>query len=185
MSQTAEDRDLERHRDYLMILARTQIPHHLRHRIDPAGLVEETLRQARRPPRDGTTEAEAEPLRRLRDILIGRLAGELGRPEGAGAGGSVSRGLGDPSTRPGSTLGPDRPVPGPRIPVDDLAALLSGRRPLLTEDQAEAVHLRHCEGWSIERIGRHMGRTPVAVGGLLRHGLEKLADYLTREPASS
>ena len=50
MSQPAEAWDLERYREYLMILARTKIPHHLRHRLDPADVVRETLRDAAADP---------------------------------------------------------------------------------------------------------------------------------------
>jgi DNA-directed RNA polymerase specialized sigma24 family protein len=72
----------------------------------------------------------------------------------------------------------DQSAPSARLKREELAIEVARRLTRLTEAQAEAVHLRHCEGWSVDEIGRHMGRSPVAVGGLLRHGLEALREMM-------
>jgi len=43
---------------------------------------------------------------------------------------------------------------------------------LLPEAQREVLILRHCHGWSLKEISRHLGRSPGAVAGLLHRGLE-------------
>lgn len=51
----------------------------------------------------------------------------------------------------------------------------------LPEDQAEAVRLRHLQGWSLIEIARHMERTPTAAAGLLKRGMQKLKSILGQE----
>src|SRR5262249_18190208 len=156
--------DLERYRVYLMILARTKIPFSLRHRIDPDRLVRETLQEAHNSRREGGSP-DADPLASLRGILGRRLVEQLGRSNGQ-ASDPLGPELDGSATRLMSFAGLDDACTGSRELREDLASLVAARLGRLTEAQAEAVHLRHCEGWSIDRIGRHMGRTPVAVGGL-------------------
>lgn len=51
----------------------------------------------------------------------------------------------------------------------------------LPEDQRDAVRLRHLEGRALDEIAVAMGRTPSAVAGLLRRGLQTLRDRLGHE----
>jgi DNA-directed RNA polymerase specialized sigma24 family protein len=183
MSQPAVELDLERYRDYLMILARTKIPYFLRHRIDLDQLVRETLREAHGSRAHGD-DADADALARLRKILGRRLADELGRSNGP-ASDLLGPELDGSATRLMSFAGLGQDHAGGRVSRGDPASVPAVWLGRLNEAQAEAVHLRHCEGWSIERIGRHMGRTPVAVGGLLRHGLAMLAEIMRRESGPS
>jgi DNA-directed RNA polymerase specialized sigma24 family protein len=183
MLQPALELDLERFRDYLKILARTKIPFALRHRVDPDRLVRETLQEAldSRPEGDGP---DTDPRSWLRKILGRRLADEL-RPSDGEASDALGTELHGSATRLMSFAGLDRAQSADEASREDLTSMFAARLGRLTEAQAEAVHLRHCEGWPIDRIGRHMGRTPVAVGGLLRHGLAALAEAMRREPGES
>ncbi len=49
----------------------------------------------------------------------------------------------------------------------------------LTDDERSAVLLRHCENWSIQQIAEELGRTPSAIGGLLRRSMAKLRSQTT------
>jgi RNA polymerase sigma-70 factor (ECF subfamily) len=51
----------------------------------------------------------------------------------------------------------------------------------LTEDQREAVRLRHLEGWSLDRIAGRLGRTPAATAGLIKRGIQALRKRLADE----
>lgn len=44
----------------------------------------------------------------------------------------------------------------------------------LPNDQAEAVRLRHLEGWSLARLAAHFDRSTDSVASLLKRGLEQL-----------
>ena len=59
----------------------------------------------------------------------------------------------------------------------DLAALHA-----LPEAQREALVLQHWHGWTLNRIAKHLNRTPAAVAGLLHRGLRQLrADLAGRD----
>ena len=51
----------------------------------------------------------------------------------------------------------------------------------LPEPMREVVVLKHCQGWTLARIGEHLGRSPAAVASLLRRGLEQLRGRLQAE----
>ena len=57
----------------------------------------------------------------------------------------------------------------------NLVALLG----TLSDDERSAVMFRHCENWSIEEIAAELDRSPSAIGGLLRRGMEKLRSRTT------
>jgi RNA polymerase sigma-70 factor (ECF subfamily) len=48
----------------------------------------------------------------------------------------------------------------------------------LPEAQREALVLQHWHGWSMDEIAAHLGRTRVAVAGLIKRGLAKLRERL-------
>jgi RNA polymerase sigma-70 factor (ECF subfamily) len=44
----------------------------------------------------------------------------------------------------------------------------------LPEAQREALTRHYLQGWSLEVIGRQIGRSPAAVAGLIKRGLKQL-----------
>jgi RNA polymerase sigma-70 factor (ECF subfamily) len=51
----------------------------------------------------------------------------------------------------------------------------------LPPDQAEAVRLRHLEGWALADIARRFGRTPAATAGLIKRGMQALRRHMQQE----
>jgi RNA polymerase sigma factor (sigma-70 family) len=49
----------------------------------------------------------------------------------------------------------------------------------LPERMREVVVLKHCQGWTLQRIADHIGRTVPAVASLLRRGLAELRRELS------
>jgi RNA polymerase sigma-70 factor (ECF subfamily) len=48
----------------------------------------------------------------------------------------------------------------------------------LPDTQREAVVRHYWQGQSLQEIGQHLGRSPVAVAGLLKRGLQQLRSRL-------
>ena len=165
------DENLEGFRDYLMILAQTQIPIEMRGRIDPSDLVQETFLCAIRGDfhrREGRTDAQTTCW--LREILRCRL---IDRLPGRNCAARVK-------SLPGNFPVADQSTPSARIRRAEDAILVAELLAHLPEAQREAVVLRHCEGWPVEKIGRHMNLPPAAVGGLLKRGMKKLRELMPR-----
>ena len=59
---------------------------------------------------------------------------------------------------------------------EEASADLRNRVDQLPKDQAEAVRLRHLEGWSLKQMAEHFGRSEVAVAGLLKRGMQTLRE---------
>ncbi len=70
--------------------------------------------------------------------------------------------------------------PSQRMMRDEAAARLAICLERLPETQAEAIRLRYLEGMSLKEIAQRMGKTEMAVAGLLKRGLCSLRlDLLT------
>jgi len=50
----------------------------------------------------------------------------------------------------------------------------------LPDDQREAVRLRHLEGWLLDDIALHLGRSSAATAGLIKRGMKTLRRELNR-----
>ena len=149
---------LEPFRDYLMLLARLKIPAELRARFDPSDLVQETLLHAHEDLDQFRGKNDAEKAGWLRSILGCRIMDKLRKADRAE---NVS-------------LDQSSSTPSRAIVREEAGLQVARLLAKLSEAQAQALVLRHCEGESIAEISRKMGKTPAAIGGLLRHGLEKL-----------
>jgi RNA polymerase sigma-70 factor (ECF subfamily) len=51
----------------------------------------------------------------------------------------------------------------------------------LPEESQRALELKHLEGWSVEAIDQHRGRSDAGVAGLLRRGLQRLRQLLVQQ----
>jgi RNA polymerase sigma-70 factor (ECF subfamily) len=187
MSDGAEGRDLsaqlERHRALLRLLANIHLDPRLKGKLDPSDLVQQTMTDALRglPDFRGTTPAELEAW--LRTILARTLLHAVRkylrqqnrdvrreRPLEALAEHS-SRRLAD-------WLAAEQSSPSQKAVHNEQVLRLALAMDALPEAQREALVLQHWYGLSLAEIGTHLGRSPAAVAGLIKRGLQQLREHL-------
>jgi RNA polymerase sigma-70 factor, ECF subfamily len=180
--QNAAPPALERHRNYLRILAELHFRPALRRRLDPSDIVQLTLLRAVEGLGQFRGKTDAELLAWLRQILARTLA-NLARDHGRarrdiGIERSLEQSLEHSSARLDAWLASKHSSPSHRAKRNEQSARLVQALASLPVAQREALLLKHCQGWSLAEIGRHLGRTPTAVASLIQRGLHRLRDHL-------
>ena len=175
-------RVLEGYRNYLRLLARLQLDPLARRVLDPSDVVQQTLleaHQARARFRGETSGQLAAWLRQilacnLRDALrtLGRDCRDVARQQ------SLDDALAASSQRLAAWLAADQSSPSEQAERNERAVLLADALAALPEAQREALILQHWQGWTLDQIAAHLGRTPAAVAGLLKRGLKQLRQAL-------
>jgi RNA polymerase sigma-70 factor (ECF subfamily) len=174
--------DLERHRDHLRILARLQISPALRGKLDPSDIVQVTLLKAVEALGQFRGRTAAELAVWLRRILARTLANAV-RDQGRGRRDvalerSLEQSVEESSARLDAWLAAEQSSPSQRAERNEQSTLLVQALAELPEAQREALLLKHCQGWSLAEIGRHLDRSPTAVASLLQRGLRQLREHL-------
>jgi RNA polymerase sigma-70 factor (ECF subfamily) len=175
-----DDRALVRYRDYLRLLARTQLGPRLRVKLDASDVAQQVILRAHeaRAQFRGTTEAEK--LAWLRAILASVLAAVVRRFEAGvrdvGRERSLEGDLERSSARLAGLLAAEQTSPSQRAERGEDLLRLSAALARLPRDQREVVELHHLNGLSVAEVADEMGRTRQAVVGLLFRGLKKLRE---------
>lgn len=175
--------DLEQFRDYLKLLARMQLGRSNWTCLDASDVVQQTLMEAHRKQHQFRGASEAERAAWLRRILANTLSnavraeGQIKRDRGRLR--SLQVELDASSARIETFLIADQSSPSQRVIRQEDVFRVAKVLAMLPDAQREAIVLRHCEGSSIDEIGRQMGKAPDAVAGLLKRGLRQLRS-LTR-----
>ena len=189
---------LERYRAYLHLLARMQLDPRLRGKLDLSGVVQQTLLEAHQaagpaaagpaaggPAAGGPAAggpAHVPPLAWLRRILANNLGDEVRKLTTAKR--DVSReqsleaSLEASSARLDEWLAAEQSSPSEQLQREEQALRLAQALAELPEAQREALVLQHWHGWSLADIARHFDRSPAAVAGLLKRGLQRLRTVL-------
>jgi RNA polymerase sigma-70 factor (ECF subfamily) len=169
---------LEGYRPWLHILAQRQIGGPLARRVDASDVVQDTFLEAHRDFGRFAGATGPEVMAWLSRVLDNNVAETIrnqamtakravGREQELGASTAVLR---EPTS--------GRTSPSQRAMRSEEAALLARAIAGLPADQAEAVRLRHLEGWSLAQIAEHMDRSPVAAAGLIKRALQNLRQTL-------
>jgi RNA polymerase sigma-70 factor (ECF subfamily) len=180
---------LELYRNYLYLVARTQIDLHLPARVDPSDLVQETFLEAFRDFGQFAGGTEAELLAWLRRILLHNLAQLVQRQVRAQKRDvrrevSLQRRLADlesSAARMDAALVSPWSSPSAQAQRREAAALLADQLARLSPDHREVIILRNLEGLAFPEVARRMNRTAGAVRALWLRALDRLRQILKEE----
>jgi len=174
---------LELYRNYLRLLARTQIDLHLQGRVNPSDLVQETFLEAYRDFGQFRGKTEKEWLAWLRRILVHNLARLVEQQVKAlkrHARREVSLQrvdlavLDQTSARFDAALVSPQSSPSEQAQHREEAALVADRMARLPAHYRDVIVLRNLEGLSFDEVASRMGRTPGAVRLLWLRALDRL-----------
>jgi RNA polymerase sigma-70 factor (ECF subfamily) len=187
VNRTAESdgRPLEGYRDYLRLLARTQLGPRLQAKLDASDVAQQAILQAHQAWGQFRGTTEAERLAWLRAILANVLAAAARRYEARARDvhreRSLEADLELSSSRLECLFVADQTSPSQRAVRGEELLRLAAALTRLPEDQRQVVELHHLKGLPVAEVAAQMGRSRAAVVGLLFRGLTKLRRLL-REP---
>lgn len=181
---TDDRRTLERFRAYLRLLAEVNLHPALHGKLDPSDVVQQTLMQAFQEPGRFHGRSEGEMAAWLRQALAHNLAHavrDFGRDcRDVHRERSLEAALDQSSAQLEKWLAADQTSPSAQAEANEDALALAEALQHLPEAQRTALMLQHWHGWSLAEIGTHMGRSPAAVAGLLKRGLQELRTLLSK-----
>jgi RNA polymerase sigma-70 factor (ECF subfamily) len=178
---------LERYRPYLSLLARVEIGRHLRSKLDPSDLVQETFLEAHRHFSHFEGLEEGQLTRWLRQILAGALAVQLRRYLGTQARNVLlerqfTDSLDHSSTRLECALAAEVSTPSQQASCREQGVLLAEAIERLPPDYRDVIVLRHLEALTFPEVARRLGRTQDSVEKLWLRGLARLRQLLGEQP---
>lgn len=177
-----EERPLEAYRDYLRLLARTQLGPRLQAKLDASDIAQQVILQAHQAQEQFRGATEAEKLAWLRAILANVLAATTRRFVAQARDIDRERSLdGDlelSSSRLECLFAADQSSPSQRAVRGEELLRLAAALTQLPEDQRQAVELHYLKGLTVADVAEQMGRTRAAIVGLLFRGLKKLRHLL-------
>jgi RNA polymerase sigma-70 factor (ECF subfamily) len=177
----ADEVALDRYRDYLRLLARMQLPPRLGGKLDASDVVQQTLLQAYQGLKHYRGDTEADLAAWLRRILTNCLTDALRKHGRAAADVALERTVEESSARLDAWLAADHSSPSHRAMHQEQLLRLAEALAGLPEEQAEAVRLRHLQGWTLAAIAEHLGRSEAAVAGLIKRGMQALRTRMQQE----
>jgi RNA polymerase sigma-70 factor (ECF subfamily) len=173
---------LERYRNYLYVVARTQVDLHLAVRASPSDVVQETFLRAARQFETFRGNSEGELLAWLRRILARSIVNAYAHHVKSGKR-DVRRerplrlnphAVDESSRRIDSALAATGKSPSGAAIEHEHSMLVADRLALLPKHYREVIILRNLEGLSFDDVAQRMGRTSAAVRQLWTRAIRRL-----------
>ena len=171
---------LEQYRQYLRLLAQSQVGRSLRVRLDPSDLVQETLLEAQRDFSQFGGSGEGELTAWLRRILVRNLADQLKHHHSQKRDFEREQPLESLVEQAHAALAAPLSTPSAQVSRREQAVVLAQAMAQLPADYREVIAMRHLEGASFESIAERMGRTSGAVRMLWMRALERLGSIMEK-----
>ena len=173
---------VERFREYLLLLARLHVGQGLQGKLDASDVVQQTLLDAHRqqPQFRGQTSGElAGWLRKMLACNVADAVRALGRAKrDVSREQSLDQAIQESSVRIEQWLVAEQSSPSQRLQRHERTAQLADALAKLPDAQREAITLRHCQGCSLDEICQRLERSPTAVASLLKRGVRRLRELL-------
>jgi RNA polymerase sigma-70 factor (ECF subfamily) len=172
--------DFERYRGYLLFLARQQAAADLRGKLDPSGVVQQTLLEAHAAAALLARLDSHQRLSWLRTALARNLADEAKRLRAGKRDARRERpiDLDASASRLESWLAAQQSSPSQQADRGEQLLRLADALAALPEAQREAVERHYLQGEPVSVVAAAMGKTPAALAGLLKRGLRQLREAL-------
>lgn len=182
-SKTSNQANFEEFRPYLLILARRQIPAAMQSRLDASDIVQETLLEAHLRREDYRGSWEPNQIGGwLRKLLSGNLIDAL-RRHGRGMRDvqrewSISQSMEESARGLEMLLIAEQSTPSEVMNRKFMGIAVAQALERLPQQYREAIELRYLHGEKLEEIATKMGRSKLAIAGILKRALATLRDLL-------
>jgi RNA polymerase sigma-70 factor (ECF subfamily) len=174
--------DLQRFRNYLVLLARLKLDRKLRGKLDASDVVQQTLLEAHQAMESFRGDDLAAQAAWLRQILARNLANavrDLTRAKrDVRKERSLNADLDASASQLEGWLAADQSSPSQKMECQERALRVAEALAELPDTQRDAVVLRHFQGLSLAQIADELDCTTAAVTGLLQRGLKNLRKSL-------
>lgn len=183
MSTNPQDSEqIERFRDYLMVLARGQLPPSVQGRLEASDVVQDTLLDAYRKWHQYKGDSPKELGGWLRSLLACNLVDAVRfqhrSKRDARREQSIRQELDDSAVGLQQLLATDDSTPSIKLAREEKLAHLGSALIQLPDAQRDVILLRYRDSKSLVEIAEQMNKTRVAVAGLLKRGLANLREAL-------
>lgn len=177
---TISEQQFERYRNYLKFLARTQLPTHLRARLDPSDIVQQSMLQAHQAADDFRGNSDAELMAWLRTILAGVVSHTV-RDQHRGVRDvfkehNIQQQLDQSSLFLANALISPLKTPSVVMHQEEVARNVADLVEELPDAQRDAIVLHYWQQLPLKQVAETLGKSPAAVAGLLQRGLATLRE---------
>jgi RNA polymerase sigma-70 factor (ECF subfamily) len=179
------DQQLEKFREYLVLLARLQVDGRLQGKVDLSGLVQQTLLEAHDARHQLQGRAVEEKAAWLRKALANNLKDEIDRLRAAKRDvlreRSLDAAIDESSCRLHAWLAAEGSTASQHAIRHEEALRLAAALAALPTNQRRALELHYLHGQPLAEVATELGCTKPAVAGLLHRGLDRLRALLVED----